>query len=148
MDVQLRPYAPADEDAAIELWQRTWAQHYPHIDFNKRVDWWRERWRNELVTTAQIVVAESEGALVGFVTVDPNTMYLDQIVVAPERWGSDLAAALLEEAKRLSPRGLDLLVNKDNARAIRFYQKHGFVYAGEDKNPVSGIPVNRMAWRP
>jgi putative acetyltransferase len=75
-------------------------------------------------------------------------MYLDQLVVAPERWGSGLAAALLAEAKRLSPRGLDLLVNKDNARAIRFYQKHGFVYAGEDKNPVSGIPVNRMTWRP
>ena len=41
-----------------------------------------------------------------------------------------------------------LLVNKDNARAIRFYEKHGFVYAGEDKNPVSGKPVNRMSWRP
>jgi putative acetyltransferase len=144
----LRPYAPADEDAAIELWRRIWAQHYPHIDFDKRVPWWRERWRNELVATAQIMVTESEGALVGFVTVDLKTMYLDQLVVAPERWGSGLAAALLAEAKRLSPRGVDLLVNKDNARAIRFYQKHGFVYAGEDKNPVSGIPVNRMTWRP
>ena len=56
--------------------------------------------------------------------------------------------ALLDEAKRLSPNGLDLLVNKENARAIRFYEKHGFVYAGEDKNPVSGKPVNRMSWRP
>ena len=45
---------------------------------------------------------------------------------------------LLDEAKRLSPKGLELLVNKDNFRAIRFYEKHGFIYAGEDKNPVSG----------
>jgi putative acetyltransferase len=74
-------------------------------------------------------------------------MYLDQIVVAPEHWGSDIALKLLDEAKRISPQGLDLLVNKDNARAIRFYEKHGFIYAGEDKNPVSGIAVNRMAWR-
>ena len=66
----------------------------------------------------------------------------------PKQWGSGVALALLDEAKRLSPTGLDLLVNKDNARAIRFYEKHGFVYAGEDKNPVSGKPVNRMAWRP
>jgi len=22
-----------DEDAAIELWRRTWQQHYPHLDF-------------------------------------------------------------------------------------------------------------------
>ena len=57
------------------------------------------------------------------------------------------ALALLDEAKRLSPKGIELLVNKDNLRAIRFYEKHGFAYAGEDKNPVSGLPVNRMAWR-
>ncbi len=144
----LRRYIAADEDAAIELWRRTWAKHYPHLDFNTRVPWWRERWRNELVPVAQIVLAERGGALAGFVTVDPKTMYLDQIVVAPEHWGSDVALALLDEAKRLSPKGLDLLVNKDNFRAIRFYEKHGFVYSGEDKNPVSGIAVNRMAWRP
>ncbi len=146
--VTLRAYTSADEDAAIELWRRTWAQHYPHIDFNNRVAWWRERWHQELVPFAHIVLAERDGALVGFVTVDAKTMYLDQIVVAPEAWGSGAALALLDEAKRLSPRGLDLLVNKDNFRAIRFYEKYGFVYAGENKNPVSGIPVNRMTWRP
>ncbi|HEY2756089.1 MAG TPA: GNAT family N-acetyltransferase, partial [Pseudolabrys sp.] len=81
-------------------------------------------------------------------TVDPKTMYLDQLVVAPEHWGSNIARALVNEAKRLSPLGLDLLVNKDNGRAIRFYEKHGFVYAGEGKNSISGMAVNRMAWRP
>jgi putative acetyltransferase len=143
----LRPYSAADEDAAIELWRRTWAQHYPHLDFNARVDWWRARWRNELVPVATIVLAETDGTLAGFVTVDPKSKYLDQIVVAPEQWGSGTALALLDEAKRISPNGLDLLVNKDNARAIRFYEKHGFVFAGEDRNPVSGKPVNRMTWR-
>jgi putative acetyltransferase len=143
----LRPYTAADEDAAIELWRRTWAQHYPQIDFNARVAWWRERWRRELVPVAAIVLAEANGTLAGFVTVDPKTMYLDQIVVAPEQWGSGVALALLDEAKRLSPNGLDLLVNKDNARAIGFYAKHGFAYAGEDKNPVSGKPVSKMTWR-
>ena len=146
--VTLRPYTPADEDAAIELWRRTWAKHYPHIDFNARVAWWRERWRQELLPVAHVTLAEVDGTLAGFVTVDDKTMYLDQIVVAPEFWGGGVARALVGEAKRLSPRGLDLLVNKDNARAIRFYEKHGFSYAGEDRNPVSGIAVNRMSWRP
>lgn len=143
----LRPYSPTDEDAAIELWRRTWAQHYPHIDFNARVGWWRERWRQDLLPVARVVMALKDGALVGFVTVDPKTRYLDQIVVAPEHWGSGIALALLDEAKRLSPDGLELLVNKDNIRAIRFYEKHGFEYAGEDKNPVSGIAVNKMTWK-
>jgi putative acetyltransferase len=144
----LRPYTDADEDAAIDLWRRTWQTHFPHIDFNARVAWWRERWRQELIPVARVVVAERDGKLAGFVTVEPATLYLDQIVVAPEYWGSGIADALLDEAKRLSPRGLDLMVNTDNARAIRFYERHGFVYTGEGANPVSGRPVNRMAWRP
>ena len=149
LSVSLRPYdAAADEDAAIELWRRTWQEAYPRIDFASRVAWWRERWRKELVPVAAITLAESNGALVGFVTVDQKTGYLDQFVVAPEAWGSEVGAILADEAKRLSPTHLDLLVNKDNARAIRFYEKHGFCYAGEDVNPTSGKPVNRMSWRP
>ena len=144
----LRPYAAADEEASIELWRRSWQAAYPHLDFGKRVDWWRQRWRGELVPQAVITVAESNGALSGYVTVDPRTGNLDQIVVAPELWGGPIAAALVADAKRISPSRLDLLVNKDNDRAIRFYQKHGFRYDGEDVNPVSGRPVNRMAWRP
>ena len=146
--VKFRPYVAADEDAAIELWRRTWQQAYPRIDFASRVAWWRERWRKELVPVAAITLAESSGTLVGFVTVDQKTGYLDQFVVAPEAWGSKVGAILAQEAKRLSPTHLDLLVNKDNARAIRFYEKHGFAYAGEDVNPTSGKPVNRMSWRP
>jgi putative acetyltransferase len=146
--VTLRPYTDTDEAAAIELWRRTWQQHYPHIDFTARVQWWRERWRKELVPVATITLAEGGGELLGFVTVDKKTRYLDQFVVAPEAWGTEVARVLMDEAKKQSPTGLDLLVNKDNTRAIRFYEKHGFVYAGEDKNPVSGIAVNRMEWRP
>jgi putative acetyltransferase len=146
--MKLRPYTSDDEDAAIELWRRTWQHHFPHIDFAARESWWRERWRQELVPVSNIVIAEQDGTLTGFVTIDLKTRYLDQIVVAPEAWGHGIAAALLDEAKRLSPQGIDLLVNKDNLRAIRFYEKHGFAYSGEGANPVSGKIVNKMRWRP
>jgi putative acetyltransferase len=146
--VTLRAYRATDEDAAIELWRRTWQIAYPHLDFAARLDWWRRRWRDELVPNAEITVAEAAGQLVGFVTVDPRTLYLDQIVVAPEAWGSDTADALLAEAKRLSPAGLDLAVNADNARALRFYQKQGFVVTGADVNARSGAPIQKMSWRP
>jgi putative acetyltransferase len=144
---KLRSYTAADEDAAIALWLRTWQKAYPDIDFSARLTWWRGRWRNELVVQARIVVAESAGAMTGFVTVDPKTLYLDQIVVAPEAWGSGTAEALLAEARRLSPTGLDLQVNQDNVRAIRFYQKQGFAITGEDKN-ASGRLTYWMKWRP
>src|SRR3954467_1673320 len=98
----LRPYTAADQDAAIALWRETWQRAYPAIDFAARLTWWRERWRGELVPKAGIVVAERMRALVGFVTIDA-TVYLDQLVVAPDHWGSALATALVDEAKRLSP---------------------------------------------
>ena len=143
----LRPYRPEDEDAAIALWLETWRQTYPSIDFAARVPWWRERWRSELVPNAAIIVAEESGTLVGFVTID-NQAYLDQLVVAPQRWGSEIADMLVNEAKRLSPDSITLLVNDDNARAIRFYERSGFVRAGRDVNPTSGRPVLKMAWQP
>ena len=143
----LRPYHAEDEDAAIALWLETWRQAYPEIDFGARVAWWRERWQKDLVPNAAIIVAEQSSALTGFVTIDGEG-YLDQLVVDPRHWGSDAARLLVEEAKRLSPTGVTLLVNKDNTRAIRFYARNGFANAGDDVNPTSGRPVLKMIWRP
>jgi putative acetyltransferase len=142
---QLRPYRQTDEDAAIALWLATWQQAYPSIDFAARVAWWRERWRNELVPAAQIVIAEQAEELIGFVTID-GAGYLDQLVVSPAQWGTDVSKMLVDEAKRLSPGGVTLKVNADNFRAIRFYERNGFIKTGEEVNS-SGRAVDLMAWR-
>jgi putative acetyltransferase len=62
--LSLRPYDPRDEDAAIALWLRSWQAAYPAIDFAARLGWWRERWRQELVPAAEIVVAEAAASSV------------------------------------------------------------------------------------
>lgn len=142
----LRPYADSDEDASIALWLETWQRAYPAIDFAARVDWWRERWRNELLPMADVVVAEQDRALVGFVTIDASG-YLDQLVVGPAQWGSMLGNALIAEAKRRSPDGVTLKVNSDNLRAIRFYARHGFLKTGEETNPTGRLVFN-MRWTP
>ena len=41
-------------------------------------------------------------------------------------WRSGVGATLIAEAKRISPAGLDLDVNIDNARAIGFYRGSDF----------------------
>ena len=96
---------------------------------------------------AAIIVAEQDGGLAGFVTID-RSGYLDQLVAGSEHWGSPLATALVDAAKQRAPSGITLLVNKDNGRAIRFYQRCGFTAAGEDVNPNSGRPVLKLAWTP
>ncbi|MGB6537885.1 MAG: GNAT family N-acetyltransferase [Xanthobacteraceae bacterium] len=150
--MRLRRYRADDEDGAIALWLRTWRAAYPQLDFAARLDGWRQRWRSELVPFAEIVIAEREGdqkpTMIGFVTVDPRTGYLDQLVVAPERWGSGVGGALIAAARKLSSAGLDLDVNTDNARAIRFYRRQAFVISGTGINPNSKKPVYRMSWRP
>jgi putative acetyltransferase len=146
--ITLRRYQPRDEHAAVALWLRTWQKAYPELDFAERLDWWRARWRGELVPSAEVVIAENDSTMIGFVTVDPRTGYLDQIVVAPEHWRSGVGATLIAEAMRISPAGLDLDVNIDNARAIGFYRRLGFVISGSGENPISGKPVHRMSWRP
>jgi putative acetyltransferase len=143
----MRPYTSSDEPAVTELWRLTWQFAYPNIDFDSRLDWWRERWRREIVPVAKIVVADLDGEVIGFVTIDPRKGYLDQIVVTPKAWGLRLGAALMAEAKRLSPGAIYLHVNQDNRRAIRFYEKHGFVMAGEDVNRRSGAKVYAMVWK-
>ena len=146
----LRPYQSCDEDAAIALWLKTWQTTYPQFDFAARLDWWRARWRSEIMAAAKVMIAQTDdaAAMIGFVTVDPDSHYLDQLVVTPQFWGGGVGTALIAEAKRLSPQGLDLDVNTDNARAIRFYEKCGFAITGGGINAFSGRPVHRMSWRP
>jgi putative acetyltransferase len=144
----LRDYRDADCEAALQLWRRAWDATFPEIDFASRLLWWRERWTRELVPHNTIRVAESGGKLLGFVAIDLRSGYLDQLVVAPARWGSGVADALMQEACRLSPRGFTLDVNQDNARAIRFYERAGLVRMTAGLNPVSGRPTWTYAWLP
>ena len=146
--ISLRAYTVDDEDACIALWLRTWQLAYPHIDFTARLAWWRERWRNELLPAAEVAIAETDDGIVGFVTIDAKALYLDQLVVAPEYWGSGVGLVLIDEARRRSPSGIDLDVNTDNARALAFYRKCGFAVTGDGKNPITGRPIHRMSWRP
>jgi putative acetyltransferase len=143
----LRPYRDSDEGSTIALWLRSWQRAYPSIDFAGRLNWWRERWRNELVPAATIVVAERAASLAGFVTIDASG-YLDQLVVDPDHWGSALGDTLVERAKDIAPDGITLLVNADNARAIAFYKRNGFRHTHDAVNQASGRPVCGMRWKP
>jgi putative acetyltransferase len=90
---------------------------------------------------------EPPNRIVGFVTLNAATGWLDQLAVAPAAKGAGAAERLIEEAKRLSPRLLALDVNVDNPRALRFYEKEGFVTIGEGVNPMSGLKTLRLVWQ-
>jgi putative acetyltransferase len=143
----VRDYRDEDCEAAIALWRRAWDTALPEINFSERLEWWRERWTKELVPNYAIRVAELDGKIAGFIAIDPSSGYLDQIAVAPEDWGTGVAARLMDEAKRISPARISLEVNKENARAIRFYERAGFERTGEGVNPRSGRPTWCYSWK-
>lgn len=145
----LHPLGPSDLTAVLDLWVAAWAATLPEIDFEARRPWMRERLEQHLADgAAGIVARDAEGALAGFAVVNPGTRYLDQIAVAPHLKGSGTARLLLDAARRISPEGLDLHVNIDNPRAVRFYEREGFVRLGEGVNPRSGLPIAFYRWTP
>jgi putative acetyltransferase len=147
-EIRLRPYRPEDFEASVDLWMRAWQAALPEIAFAKRLEWWRGRWLNDLVPNNRIVMAEADGALAGFFVIDPKTGWLEQLAVDPASWGTGVASALVDEAKRISPALIRLDVNQNNHRAVRFYERDGFVRAGEGVNKHSGAATYLYEWKP
>jgi GNAT superfamily N-acetyltransferase len=103
------------------------------------------------------LVAEAEGAVVGQVTVvpaatavrpvpDPSLAHLRNLYVARARWGSGLAAALLEaaetDARERGFAAMRLFVAEGQARARRFYGREGWAPQGEPfLDPAPGLPM-------
>jgi putative acetyltransferase len=144
----LRAFAEADLSALIDVWAAAWSATGLRIDFEARRAWIDDRLRTLRAAGAEIVVGfDASDEPAGFVTIDPNSGYLDQLCVAPAERGSGLATALLNEAKRRSPGVVELDVNEANARARRFYEREGFSIAGRGMSPHSGLPTLKMAWK-
>jgi len=147
-DAVVRPMRAGELEATLDMWVAAWQATYPAIDFAARRGPTSERIAELERGGAISLVALVADRIVGAMVLNPGTGYLDQIVVATDWQGRGVAALLLAQARRIAQTGLDLHVNQDNARAIRFYRKHGFITAGEDVNPRSGAPIFRMRWRP
>jgi putative acetyltransferase len=144
----IRPMRAEDLTETLDMWVEAWQAAFPAIDFAARHGWTRDRIA-ELERTGSIaLVALLENRIVGAMVLNPDTGYLDQIVVATAWQGRGIGDILLAKARHMAPAGIELHVNQDNARAIRFYEKHGFTTMGEDINPRSGAPIFRMSWRP
>ena len=143
----MRPVQDADRPALLEIWVAAWTLVLPQIDFASRSAWFAGHWRLLEADGAVTMVGLLANAPQGFMIFHPATGYIDQICIARAAQGSGLAAQLLSAAKARCPDGLTLKVNQDNPRAVRFYQREGFVVTGEGVSEASGLKLWEMAWR-
>ncbi|MGQ3356924.1 MAG: GNAT family N-acetyltransferase [Phreatobacter sp.] len=147
MTVRIVPCQPALKPALADLWVAAWGRAYPIYDFETRRGWLLDRIAVMETDGTAILVALDSETPAGFVTVHPDTGWVDQMLVGIAHQGRGVADALMAAAKRHRPAGLTLDVNADNARAIAFYRRQGFVRTGGRVNE-QGRPIDLMAWAP
>ncbi len=172
--MKLRLRVEDDWPSILDVWVASWRATYPEIDFEARRDWLMRHVRDlEAVGGVTLCLFDAgstldhaafgqnrpnaedvidskslERALAGFVVINPADGWLDQICVAPDRFGAGLGASLLSAARNISPNLIRLDVNADNLRAIRFYERDGFSRVGRGANTLSGRETIMMEWRP
>ena len=133
-EVQIRPYRDADADAVVDVWYRASliAHSFLGEEFlSSERDEIRERW----LPIAETAVAESDGAVVGFVALLGNEV--GGIFVDPTHQGRGIGRSLMDHARRSRP-FLELDVFEDNERARRFYERYGFEPVGRQIHEASG----------
>jgi putative acetyltransferase len=127
--------------ALLDLWAASWAEVY--ADFQADRAWFAAHLNAECASGAVCRLAQDEQGLAGILLIHPASGYIEHICVAAGRKGAGLGRALMAEARRISPAGLDLSVGAANRRAIAFYEREGFRRAGEGVSPRSGLPIYR-----
>lgn len=147
MKLQFRPMRPDEIEHCADLWVDTWAATYPEIDFTARRGWFVARFSAYVEGAALADVAVDEnGSIIGFASVDPSTGYVDQFAVARDARGKGAARELMRHTQQIAPGFLRLDVNKDNHRAVRFYEREGFMRVGEGVS-ASGRPSYIYEWK-
>ena len=119
----LRSMTPADIKPVVALERTLFSDPWPEALF-------RDELRHAPLTHA--IVADEGGEIVGYAlcTFILDEAHLENLAVAPRRWGGgvaqDLMAGVIAEAARRGARYLALEVRSSNARALRFYERNGF----------------------
>jgi GNAT superfamily N-acetyltransferase len=163
----VRDARPEDAGAIARVHTRSWQVGYAHafpeealasISTERR----REnmaRWISSERPRTAVLVAETEGAVVGFASVGPSrdsdlgsAGELYAIYVEPASWGAGIGQRLIAAAEeRLRAAGFleaTLWVLDDNPRARRFYEAAGWALDGATKQEVHiGVEVTEVRYR-
>ncbi len=132
------PARPDEADVIATLHEASARAAYAHIFPPEQPfpsEETRQRWRS---FGGQIIVAEEEGHVVGFVAFDATELHA--LYVLPTCWGQGLGQRLLAAAEAIRP-VCHLWVLRDNARARRFYERHGREPDGTEQAPFGVVEL-------
>ncbi|MGE3245181.1 MAG: GNAT family N-acetyltransferase [Beijerinckiaceae bacterium] len=147
-DYTLHYFLRPDHRDVGDLWMASGRHGAAHVQADAGRRWLFLHLENLHRDGAQTTCAidSRTGGLAGFVTLVPDTGWLDQIIVARTVRGSGVATLLLDEAKRLSPGSIEVDVAEDNSRAIRFCEREGFRKTGLAARAPGGGRMWKLRW--
>ncbi len=121
----IRRATDADAPAVASLFLRSFKSTYPSFRQVHSDDETAEWIASDVIPASEAWVAESTAdELVGWMVVGPGE--LEHLYLAPEWLGRGLGDRFIALAKERQPGGLRLYTFQVNARACRFYERHGF----------------------
>ena len=98
---------------------------------------------------SRLLLARRDDTYVGFTLFAPHEENLEilYLAVAPDSWGKGVASALLvsaeAHARNIGRAALELWVINDNDRALRVYERSGFVDTEQVKRDESSGQIER-----
>lgn len=162
--VSVREAELADVSTIAEIhtlsWQQAYSGYVPAEYLNSlkaqdKVPMWEEVASRE---DTHLYVAEHNGQILGFASVGPaidedsekgdQTLYT--MYLTPEAWGTGAAKELMHAVDKIVAPDvpLTLWVFDKNARARRFYERHGFKYDNVEKlEPYAGEYLLELRYR-
>ena len=137
MNVFIRAATPQDvpniRKLLIETWHHTYDATMGVAKVNEITDNWHslERLEAQALSTDVFLIAEQDSALLGTSLAsrdDDGVVWLRRLYVTPPAQGLGIGQRLLEETLRQLPlRAVRLEVEPENHKAIRFYERAGFL---------------------
>lgn len=153
MNLVIQPVQSADVAAVAALAREIWQAAYAEIISQAQIDYMLDQRYNAPRLLDELATpgywwdqAFLDGERVGFsscyLTGAPGELKLDKLYVHPARQrggvGGALIARALEHGRAAGCDTLLLAVNKQNARAITAYEKHGFTVRDSVRVDIGG----------
>ena len=141
--LRVTDYDPVHAEPLVRMWRASFEHGLGIVDHHP-LDAQLAYLRDTLVPTHRVRLAWRESALVGFLAHTHES--IAQLYVRVEDIGQGIGTHLLNLAESESSGRLRLYTFPRNARACRFYERHGFVEVARGFEPMWQLPDVRYEW--
>ena len=149
-DVSIRPATPTDIEAIQSVARRVWLDHYPGIITHRQIDYMlgtdysgkalNQGFDQGVAIDLLLIGDEVQGFAAYGPAAREDRAKLHKLYLDTSFHGQGIGSMLLDHViERCRCRGiktLELQVNKHNGKAIRAYEKRGFVRRSALLNPI------------